>query len=75
MIFRSYSDTHWAEFGAKSADFIRTGIHIGGNSPKAIRATVHTWVLSRAFYDVPAFDEFTESGVVGNLWQCCLPFL
>lgn len=22
-----------------------------------------------------AFDEFVESGMVGNLWQCCLPSL
>ncbi len=70
-----YSDTHWAEFGAKFADFIRTGIHILGNSPKAIRTMVRIGVPSRASYDVTAFDEFVESGMVGNLWQCCLPFL
>ena len=70
-----YSDTHWAEFGAKFADFIRTGIHILGNSPKAIRTMVRIGVPSRASYDVTDFDEFAESGMVGNLWQCCLPFL
>ena len=64
-----YSDTHWAEFGAKFADFIRTGIHILGNSPKAIRTMVRIGVPSRASYDVTDFDEFVESGMVGNLWQ------
>ena len=70
-----YGDTYWAKFETKSADFIRTGIHVRGNSPKAIRTMVRIRVPSRASYDVTDFDEFAESGMVGNLWQCCLPFL
>ena len=35
-----YGDTYWAKFETKSADFIRTGIHVRGNSPKAIRTMV-----------------------------------
>ena len=70
-----YGDTHWVEFGAKFADFIHTGIHILGNSPKTMRTMVRIGVPSRDSYDATAFDEFVESGVIGNLWQCCLPFL
>ena len=68
-------DTYWAELGAKFADFIRTGIRIRGNLPKAMRTMVRIGVPSRTSYDVTAFDEFAESGVVGNLWQCCRTFL
>ena len=51
------------------------GYTFGENSRKAIRTTVHIGIPSRASYDVTDFDEFAESGVVGNLWQCYLPFL
>lgn len=51
------------------------GYTFGENSRKAIRTTVHIGIPSRASYDVTDFDEFAESGMVGNLWQCCLPFL